>query len=115
MRANLFRPDVSLPTDGRAAGSLAHVGPEDLAGGRRWEPIRRRLGAHLAQQSDAVVVHQGAYHLGVLAGRRGVPPPVVDTMRVAARPWFPMRLDELACALHVPLGARGSETAVRMP
>lgn len=113
VRASLFRPDVPLPDTGQAARSLAisHVTPADLAGGRRWEPIRPRLADYLSRlQAGALVTHNARYHLAVLAARRIVPPPVVCTMRVAAALGLPMRLDQLAYALQVPVADRGPET-----
>ena len=114
IRASLFRPDQPLPADGSARRSLAlsHVTATDLAGGRRWEPIRPRLAAYLGRLQEGAVVttHNAAYHLAVLAARRIVPPPVVCTMRVALALGLPQRLDQLAYTLGVPVTDRGPNT-----
>lgn len=112
VRASLFKPDQPLPDDGSARRSLAlsHIQPEDLTGGRRWEAIRPRLADYLAEQPGAVVCHNAAYHLGVLAARHVPPPPTIDTMRVADWLGLPMRMDELAYALHIEVATRGPET-----
>ena len=113
VRASLFRPEVPLPSDGSARRSLAlsHLRAEDLAGGRRWSVVGPRLAAYLGRlQVGAVVTHQAAYHLGVLAARHVPPPPVVDTMRVALALGLPARLDQLAYALGVEVADRGPST-----
>ncbi len=112
VRASLFRAEVPLPTDGQAARSLAlsHLQPEDLTGGRRWEAIRPRLAAYLELQVGAVVTHQAAYHLGVLAARHVPPPPTIDTMRLAVFLRLPQRLDQLAYTLGVQVADRGPAT-----
>ena len=112
VRGSLFAPEQPLPEDGSARRSLAlsHVTATDLAGGRRWEGIRPRLAAYLAERPGAVVCHHAGYHLAVLAARRITPPPVVDTMRVALALGLPARLDELAYVLGVEVAARGPET-----
>ncbi len=112
VRASLFLPDQPLPDDpqARRSLSLSHLRPEDLAGGRRWEPIRPRLAEYLQLHVGAVVTHQAAYHLGVLSARHVPPPPTIDTMRTAAFLGLPQRLDQLAYALHVPLADRGPAT-----
>lgn len=113
VRASLFLPDQPLPNDPQARRSLAlsHLQPEDLASGRRWEPIQPRLAAYLGRlQQGVLVTHNAAYHLGVLAARRIVPPPTIDTMRVAAALGLPMKADELAYVLHVETSPRGPST-----
>ena len=112
VRASLFRPEVPLPDDPQARRSLtiSHVTPDDLAHGRSWPIIRPRLAEYLQLQVGAVVTHQAAYHVGVLAARHVPPPPTIDTMRVAQALGLPQRLDQLAYALQVPVADRGPST-----
>ena len=112
VRASLFRPEVPLPDDPQARRSLviSHVTEADVAHGRSWPATRPRLAEYLQLQVGAVVTHQAAYHLGVLAARHVPPPPVLDTMRVALALGLPARLDQLAYALGIEVADRGPST-----